>query len=629
MIEHFFLRYPFLFAGPVFARELVTAPRRPRLYIYRSVYAASLVLLMCTAWLIQAGAQVIRNVGDMAQFGSILFQLLVPLQLSLVGFFAALSTASSVAQEKDRGTLILLLMTRMSNSELVLGKLMASLLNVFVMLAAGLPVFMLTLLFGGISFLQVSRVFLVTLAAIVAAGTLGSTIAFWRDKTFQTLSMTALIIVLWLGFWEAVAGGLLATSFGGISGETWASAFSPVRAVLVAALSDDAVAGSSIGLVGGPVTVFLCVSVLQTVSLAGIAIWHVRVWNPSQEVRPQVAHDTSESGSIWGLAACVDDPMNSKQAIAEEARSGHVDQQLRQRKSQPHRSVWQNPILWREVCTWAYGRKVIIIKVIYLVVFVMAAVGLHVSSESVATLASRAVVEPSAKPLIPLYLVSLVIVNALAVTTVTNERDGKSLDLLLVTDLSPREFLFGKLVGALWVTKEMVVAPMLLTVYLWWSGGISGENLTYVLHGLFVMYLFVTMLGIHCGMIYSNSKVAVGISIGTVFFLFLGVITCILMMISFSGSFQVQLAPFLAFILGGGVGLYVSLGIRNPSGAIAAASLLLPFATFYAITSFLLDYSLAVFVVTVFTYGFTTAAMMIPALHEFNFAMGRTATSED
>ena len=94
--------------------------------------------------------------------------------------------------------------------------------------------------------------------------------------------------------------------------------------------------------------------------------------------------------------------------------------------------------------------------------------------------------------------------------------------------------------------------------------------------GLLVMDLFVAMLGIHCGMTYANSRVAIGVSLGTVFFLFLGITICILMMISFSGSFHVQLAPFLAFILGGGVGLYVSLGhpqsVARDSGRLAVVA---------------------------------------------------------
>ena len=102
--------------------------------------------------------------------------------------------------------------------------------------------------------------------------------------------------------------------------------------------------------------------------------------------------------------------------------------------------------------------------------------------------------------------------------------------------------------------------------------------MTLVMLGMLVMNLFVATLGIHCGMCYANSRSAIGVSLGTVFFLFLGVVTCMLMMISFSGSFQSQLGPFLAFNFGGSVGLFVSLGVRNPSSAIGWASLLLPFA---------------------------------------------------
>ena len=98
------------------------------------------------------------------------------------------------------------------------------------------------------------------------------------------------------------------------------------------------------------------------------------------------------------------------------------------------------------------------------------------------------------------------------------------------------------------------------------------------------------------------------------------------MMISFSSSFEVQMAPFLAFIVGGGVGLYVALGARNPSKAIALSSVVVPFFTFFAITSFLMGRNLSVFFVTVAIYGFTTAAMLIPALSEFDFDLGKSRT---
>ena len=290
-------------------------------------------------------------------------------------------------------------------------------------------------------------------------------------------------------------------------------------------------------------------------------------------------------------------------------------------------------MLWREICTWAYGRKVLVIRVAYVLLFALAAGGLYATIESGAATARgddlTAVIPAAARPLAPFFLLSLVIMNALAVTSITSERDGQALDLLLVTDLSPKEFVFGKLGGVLYVTAPMSLLPLGLCGYLWWNGGLSLEDVIFLVGGLITMYLFVTMLGIHCGMTYANSRTAIGVSLGTVFFLFLGIVTCIVMMISFSGSFQTQHAQFLMVILGGSLGLYVALGSRNPSPAIGLASMMLPFLTFYAITSYTLHHYLTVFLVTVAVYGFTTAAMMVPALSEFDIAMGRTKTPGD
>jgi hypothetical protein len=288
------------------------------------------------------------------------------------------------------------------------------------------------------------------------------------------------------------------------------------------------------------------------------------------------------------------------------------------------REVWDNPVVWREIKTWAYGRKILVIRLAYLVLFGLAAASLgwlgwhgEPVTRSVALTA-----------MVPLGLLSLVLVNAQAVTSLTSERDGRALDLLLVSDLSPKEIVYGKLGGVFYNAKEMVVLPMLLCGYLWYAKALSFENLLYLLIGLAVLYLFVAVLGIHIGMNYASSRTAIATSLGTVFFLFLGVATCMWMMIALGGSFEAQLWPFLGFILGGGVGLYVALGARNPSGAIGVASFGCPFATFYAITSFFLDQTLGVLLVAGTAYGFAAAAMLVPAISEFDVATGRTTLGE-
>jgi len=606
----------------------------------RVAYGLALLVLMSTAWLVLTGTQLIRDVGDLARFGMSLFQLLAPLQLAVATFFAALLAASAVAQEKDRQTLVLLLLTKLSNSELVLGKLLASLLNVLMLLAVALPMFMLSALFGGVSFSQIGRVYAVTVASVLVCGSLGSTLALWREKTYQSLAMTMLLLVLWLAVWRIVATGLFGAAWWGISCETWAAGFSPWEAVLEAT-QPYLQADPALGRLGTPVNLFLVVAGGLAVLLNGVAIAMVRVWNPSRQAQSFRREDeTWQRASIWGAEYDVAQEAKALPAASSpETAAAHVDRSLRDReiasrrdattwraakKRRPSREVWDNPIIWREIVTWAYGRKTLVIRLAYLLLFALAAgsLGWMVTSDQPITRAA------GATTLAPLFLLSLVLINAQAVTALTSERDVRAMDLLLVSDLTPKEIVFGKLGGVLYNTKEMVVLPILLCGYLCYAGTIGLENTLYLVGGLLVLDGFVAVLGIHAGMNYANSRSAVATSLGTVFFLFLGVATCMWMMVVFSGSFEAQLQPFLAFMVGGGVGLYVALGARNPSTAIGVASFLCPFATFYAITSLLLNQTLGVFLVIAAAYGFTTSAMLIPAIYEFDIATGRTTIEE-
>ncbi len=289
-----------MFVGPIFAREVVTTPRRTQFFLVRTIYVAGLFLLMCTAWLVLAGTQVVRNVGDTARFGSILFQILAPLQLSLALFFSAISAASAVSQEKDKKTLLLLLLTRMQNNELVLGKLFAALLNIWVMLLSALPLFVMMTLFGGVSLDQILRVYAVTFFSVLTAGSLGTFFSFWREKTFQTLALTAVAIVIWLAACEAVGSGVLGNQFLGISCHTWMVAGSPLRAVLSAAHPITTL-DPGLGPLQTGVNLFLIFSLGVALLLNMVAILRVRVWNPSQEVKQHHKGIPNTGESIWGV----------------------------------------------------------------------------------------------------------------------------------------------------------------------------------------------------------------------------------------------------------------------------------------------------------------------------------------
>ena len=417
--------------------------------------------------------------------------------------------------------------------------------------------------------------------------------------------MTVLIVVLWLAVGEIVAAGAFgARVFEGCRAGRWRPGSVRGRAIQEAT-RPYVHAQPALGPFGTPVHLFLATALLISALLNGVAVAMVRVWNPSREARGERREERGEGNET-----------NDARMDGEVAATPSLCPQTRR--------VWDNPIIWREIRTWAYGRKLLVVRVAYLVLFGLAAASLcGMIAGGPATAQSQA-----SLALAPFLLLSLVLVNAQAVTSLTSERDVGALDLLLVTDLTPKEIVYGKLGGAFYNTKEMVLLPMLLCVGLWFAELLSLETLLYLLGGLAVLYVFAATLGLHAGITYANSGVAVATSLGTIFFLFVGVYVCMHIMRAFSGSFHAQFLPFFAFMVFGGVGLYAVLGVRNPSTAIGTASFLCPFATFYAITSYGLESPLAAFLVTAAAYGFTTAAMLVPAICEFDVATGRTTIEE-
>jgi hypothetical protein len=211
--------------GAVYEREMRMAPRSRGLFVARAVYCGILLGIVATCWLVVTGSQTVATVGDAARFGATLLRILAPLQLVLAMLAAALTAVLAVGVEKDRRTLELLLVSRLGDGQLVLGKLAGSLLRVVLMLFAAVPIFALAGLFGGVTPAQLVRLFAVTAAAAVATASVANAVAFWKDSTFQALAITAFVLATWIAAGEATAA-----RFGGFAG----AAVSPARAAFAA-----------------------------------------------------------------------------------------------------------------------------------------------------------------------------------------------------------------------------------------------------------------------------------------------------------------------------------------------------------------------------------------------------------
>ncbi|MFO0954748.1 MAG: ABC transporter permease [Isosphaeraceae bacterium] len=194
-----------MFAGPIIAREVVTGPRSPRYFLWRASFACFLFLVMWTAWQAIIGWREVREFGLMARFGGVLYYMFALIQLTLMLFVAPVFTAASIAHEKDRRTFILLMMTDLSDLEIVLGKLLTGLMNILGALIAATGLLALCTLYGGISFGQVFTLFAVTASSAVAGGAMGMLVALWRDRSFQSISLTIMMVVFSVAGVEAFA----------------------------------------------------------------------------------------------------------------------------------------------------------------------------------------------------------------------------------------------------------------------------------------------------------------------------------------------------------------------------------------------------------------------------------------
>ena len=558
--------------GAVFEREVQAVPRARGLFVARAVYCGALLGIVATCWLVVTGTQAVTTAGDTARFGATLLRILAPLQLSLAMLAAAMTSTVAVTSEKDRRTLELLLISRLSDGQLVLGKLAGSLLRVMLLLLAAVPVFVIASLFGGVTMPQLARLFVVTAAAALAAASVATCIAFWKDTTFQALAITTFALVAWVAIGEVVAG-----RFGPVIG----AQVSPARAVF-AALAPTR---------GDTLLPFLAVSAALIVAANIVAISRVRAWNTTQEVRRQ---SESTSGAVRADSA-----------------------------KRPSRVVWDNPVLWREICTRAHGKAMLLVRLAWLLLFAAAVTGVVAEARR-----PRPDGLAVAVAVVPMALASLLAVAAMAVTSITTERDRGALDVLLVTDLEPSEFVWGKLLGVLTAAREIVLLPIVLCGALAATRITTIENAVYMALGLALLVFFAAVLGLHAGLSHASSRRAIAVALGTVAFLFVGVATAMRIMVAFGASFELQLAPFLAVIVGGAVGLYAALSARNPSPAIGWASALLPALTFVAITGFLQGNALQVFLVAAAAYGFATLAMLVPAIGAFDLLTGRTTTGE-
>ncbi|MBY0589418.1 ABC transporter permease subunit [bacterium] len=194
--------------GPIFGWELTTLARRARYFVLRAGYAALLALVMWFAYQMAFSWNIFGStlLQRSATFASGFYHAFTSVQLFVALFLTPAFVAAAIPQEKERRTIEYLFVSDLRSREIVLGKLLARVMNLLMILLVGVPVVALAGLFGGVNYLSLLANTAATIMVMLSVAGLSMLVSIYSSTTRQSLFNTYAIL---MGF--SVLGPLMAT----------------------------------------------------------------------------------------------------------------------------------------------------------------------------------------------------------------------------------------------------------------------------------------------------------------------------------------------------------------------------------------------------------------------------------
>jgi ABC-type transport system involved in multi-copper enzyme maturation permease subunit len=156
--------------NPVLARELKQRMRGRHVWMVVTLYLAVLAVILRWVYVAASQDETFGFDGTLlasASVGRAIFQWLLFFMLLLVCFIVPGLTAGAISGERERQTLISLQITLLRPRSIVVGKLLASLAFVVLLILASLPLLSVPFLVGGVSLGEVVRGLVMVLATAV------------------------------------------------------------------------------------------------------------------------------------------------------------------------------------------------------------------------------------------------------------------------------------------------------------------------------------------------------------------------------------------------------------------------------------------------------------------------------
>ncbi len=437
-------------ANPILVRVVQGGSRRSRHLWIRFAYLGILMVVVLFAMTQISGS---ATLVDLAKSASQMFMGASIAQLALMCFLAPMFTAGAITQERDAQTYNILLTTPLSNAQIVLGTLTSRLYFVLVLLLAGLPIFLIMMIYGGVRVTQIVQSAAIAGSTAIITGSLAICISMIRVGTRKTIFSFYMMIAFYLfavyalGQWSNT---WISEAPRGVNGNqlSWLASFHPFLSLDVAlnrmpAPDPAALVGRNAlqrYFLATPQNAYVLMTLSISIVLVIISMFFVRRAKDSE---------TSLLSRIFSRGA---------------RREGD---EIRRKP----RNVWKNPVAWREATSRASAATKGFLQIVLLGGGVLGAIALlvnHISTGDVA--ATRNYL--SAVLTVELGMILLVATNT-AASALTKERESLSMDILLTTPLTSKYIVWGKLRGLVTFTVPLLAIPVITTML-------------FSVHGLFV-----------------------------------------------------------------------------------------------------------------------------------------------
>jgi ABC-type transport system involved in multi-copper enzyme maturation permease subunit len=185
--------------NPVLQRELLVNLRTNRSFILLAVYQILLAGVTLIAWPSDERLDLTQSPPSARRLVDLFFLG----QYVIASLIAPSFAAGTISGEKERQTYEMLLASPLRPGAIVLGKLIAALTHLALLIVASLPIIVLFLPLGGVSVYEVAAAYLGLFVSVILFGSIGVFCSSYFSRTSNSLVVSYLVIL------PLVIGGVL------------------------------------------------------------------------------------------------------------------------------------------------------------------------------------------------------------------------------------------------------------------------------------------------------------------------------------------------------------------------------------------------------------------------------------